>query len=140
MRLVLDTSVVASGLLWEGGPPAHLLDAARMRTVEVFTSPALLAELARIPARDKFARFVDASGLSIDELVLGFAALASVIEPASISPVVAEDPGDNQVLACALAAQADLIVSGDHHLLNIKDYHRIDIVEPAEAVRRSALA
>ena len=140
MRLVLDTNVVAAGLFWDSGPPARLIDAASTRGLELFTSIALLAELTRILAREKFARHVDASGLSIDDLVLGYAALASVIAPASISPVIAGDPDDDQVLACALAAQAELIVSGDHRLLNLKTYHRIDIVDPAEAVRRAALA
>lgn len=140
MRLVLDTNVVASGLLWDGGPPARLLDAASAHGVELFTSTALLAELRRILAREKFAPHAGASGLSIDELVLGYAALASVVAPASISPVIARDPDDDRVLACALAAQAELIVSGDHRLLNLKTYHRIGIVDPAEAVRRVALA
>lgn len=116
------------------------LEAVSRRAVEIFTSTVLLAELARILARDKFARHVEASGLSVDELVLGYAALANVIAPASISVVVAADPDDDQILGCALAAQADLVVSGDHGLLNIKNYRRIDIVDPAEAVRRAALA
>ncbi|TAK82877.1 MAG: putative toxin-antitoxin system toxin component, PIN family [Betaproteobacteria bacterium] len=138
MRLVLDTNVVASGLLWDSGPPARLLDAAGTRRVELFTSVALLSELARILAREKFARHVESSALSIDDLVLGYAALSTVIAAASISPTVVQDPDDDVVLACALAAQADAIVSGDHRLLNLKTYHGIDIVSPTEALRRAA--
>lgn len=138
MRLVLDTNVVTSGLLWDSGPPARLLEAAGTQTVELFTSAALLAELARILAREKFARHVEASALSIDDLVLGYAALSTVIAAASISPAIVRDPDDDLVLACALAAKADAVVSGDHRVLNLKTYHGIDIVSPAEALRRAS--
>ena len=50
--------------------------------------------------------------------------------------MVAPDPDDDTVLACALAAQADLIVSGDAHLLNLKTYHRIPIIAAAAALTR----
>jgi len=63
-----------------------------------------------------------------------YAELATVVTPASILPTILADPDDDYVLACALAAQADLIVSGDAHLLNLKTYHRIRIVSATEAL------
>lgn len=57
MRIVADTNTVLSGLLWHG-PPRRLLELARQRTVTLCTSPALLAELAEVIARDKFAHQV----------------------------------------------------------------------------------
>jgi len=68
MRLVLDTNVVASGLLW-GGTPRLLLTAGRELRVVLFTSLPLIAELAEILARKKFERKIAASRLSINELV-----------------------------------------------------------------------
>jgi uncharacterized protein len=135
VRLVLDTNVVASGLLWAGGPPAQLIEAAQTGEVELFTSKTLLAELTRILARKKFARAVAASTLSIDELVLGYAELTTIVTPAAIAPT-SPDPDDDHVLACALAAQADLIVSGDPHLLNLKQFHGMPIVTPRDAILR----
>jgi predicted nucleic acid-binding protein len=55
--------------------------------------------------------------------------------PANISAHIKDDPDDDAVLACALAAQADLIVSGDAHVRELKHYQRIQIVNPAEAVQ-----
>lgn len=134
MRLVLDTNVVASGLLWDGAP-ARLLDAAQTGDLELFTSTRLLAELAGILARNKFAKSIAATDLPREELVLGYAELATVIAPAAIPPTIAADPSDDQVLACALTANADLIVSGDKHLHNLGGkYNGIRIVRPAEAV------
>ena len=135
MRLVLDTNVAAAGLLWDAGPPAQLIDAARVGGVELFTTRLLLAELAKILGRKKFARHVAASTLTIEELVLGYAELTTIVEPAEITPT-AIDPDDDRVLGCALAAKVDLIVSGDHALLNLKRYHGIDIVTPAAAIER----
>lgn len=134
MRLVLDTNVVVSGLLWDG-PPAKLIDAAQTGALELFTSRVLLAELTRILRRAKFARMIAASGASLDDLVLGYADLATLNVPAPILPTVLHDPDDDHVLACAIAAQADLIVSGDTDLLTLKTFRDIPIALPAEALR-----
>ncbi len=131
---MLDTNVVASGLLWAGGPPAKLITAAQAGEVELLTSKTLLAELARIRARKKFARAVTTSTLSIDELVLGYAELTTIVTPAIIT-ATSPDPDDDHVLACAIAAQADFIVSGDPDLLNLKQFHGMQIVTPAAAVK-----
>ena len=135
MRLVLDTNVVASGLLW-GGAPAQLLDAAQVGEIELFTSRPLLAELANILIRGKFAKAIAATGLPSDELVLGYAELATIVEPAPLALTIVEDPSDDQVLACAIAAHADLIVSGDKHLHSLGGkYEGITIIRPVEAAR-----
>ncbi len=134
MRLVLDTNIVASGLFW-GGNPAQLLDAAQLGEIEIFTSRPLLAELASILPRSNFAKAIAASGLSIEDLVLGYAELATVVEPAQIAPTIEADSDDDQVLACALAAHADVIVSGDKHLHTLGgQYQGIRIIRPADAV------
>jgi len=135
MRLVLDTNVVASGLLWNG-VPARLLDAAQIGEVEIFTSAFLLAELAGILTRAKFTKALAATGLSREELVLGYAELATVVVSAAIPQTIAADPSDNHVLACASAASADLIISGDKHLHDLGgNYNGIPIVTPARAVQ-----
>ena len=100
MRIVLDTNVVVSGLLWSGRP-ARLLDLLRAGQASAFTSEALLDELAGVLSRRR---------------------LAAVLLDA--------------VLACALAAGAELIVSGDKHLRNLKFYQRIPIVSPADALAK----
>lgn len=135
MRLVLDTNVVASGLLWNG-TPARLLDAAQTGEIELFTSTHLLAELAGILTRAKFAKALAATGLPREELVLGYAELATIVVPAVILPTIAADLSDDQVLACAVAASVDLIVSGDKHLHSLGgQYNGIPITRPADAVR-----
>lgn len=133
MRVVADTNTIVSGLLWQGAPRA-LLDAAREGRISLYTSATLLEELAQVLPRAKFAKRVAASRMSIARLVRRYARLAQRIVPADISPAVPGDPDDDAVLACALAAQADLIVSGDDRMRNLKHYHRIPIVNVSQAI------
>ncbi len=133
MRLVLDTNIVVSGLLWNGAP-AQLIDLARMDEIELFSSRVLLAELTRILRRAKFGRAITASGMTLDELVLGYSELAALVMPADIPPTILRDPDDDHVLACALAAEVEWIVSGDRDLLDIGAFRGMPIVSAAQAV------
>ena len=135
MRIVADTNTVLSGLLW-AGLPRRLLDLARNRTITLYTSPILLAELAEVIARDKFARQVVASGLTAIELVRDYERLADIVDSQPLLEPACRDPDDDHVLACALAAQASLIVSRDKDLLALHPYHGIPIVLAADALQR----
>jgi len=86
MRIVADPNTVVSGLLW-AGTPRRLLDAGRHRHVTLVTSLALLAELAEVLGRDKFAARIRAAKLSAKGLVEDYAAIAEVIEPAALAQV-----------------------------------------------------
>src|SRR5271165_830141 len=120
MRLVLDTNVVASALLWDG-PPRRLLQAGRGETIRLFTSPPLLAELTDILARPKFAKKISASRLSIDQIVGLYAELAASVRPAPV-PRTAPDPDDDVVIGTALAAKADYLVTGDRALRSLGEF------------------
>ena len=134
MRLVLDTNVVVSGLLWKG-TPAQLIEAAQADAVELCASRTLLAELTRILRRTKFDKAIAASGMSLDAVITGYIELATLVVPRPIPPTILNDPDDDHVLGCALAAKVDLIVSGDQDLLTLKLFSGIPIVTAAEAVR-----
>ena len=131
MRVVLDTNVVASAILW-GGTPRLLLQAAREKRVELFTSTAMLAELTDILTRRKFAKKIVASGLTIDQLVDGYAQLAALVRPVDVARV-APDSDDDVVIGTALAAKAEMIVTGDKPLLSVVEHQGIGIVGVAQA-------
>ncbi|MEO8157085.1 MAG: putative toxin-antitoxin system toxin component, PIN family [Betaproteobacteria bacterium] len=133
MRLVLDTNIVISGLLWNG-PPRRLLDAAIGGTVDLYTSALLVAELREALAYAKFAKHLTTNGETIDRCVARFMAIANLTAAARIEGTGSADPDDEHVIACALAAQADLIVSGDAHLLDLKSYQRIPILTATAAL------
>ena len=131
MRRVLDTNVVVSGLLWDGAPRT-LLQFARETRVDRIASAPLLAELTNIFERGKFAKKIAASTLTIDELVDRYAALVQVVQP-TLTVRIAPDPDDDVVIGTALAATADLIVTGDQALLSVAAYRSIRIVSVSEA-------
>lgn len=127
MRLVLDTNTVISALLWHGAP-RHLLHFAYSDLVQLYTSLPLLIELDEVLRRNKFRVRLRRAEVATDDLVLGYAALATTVEPVSIPPVIVSDPDDDNVLACALAAEAEVVVSGDRHLLQLGAYATIPIL------------
>ena len=133
MRLVLDTNVVASAILW-GGSPKLLLQAQRDKRVELYTSTPMLAELTDILGRPKFEKKIVASTLTLDQLVDRYAELAQVVRPTPI-PRIAPDPDDDVVIATALAAKADFLVTGDRLLLSVDEYQGIRIVSVAVALQ-----
>lgn len=134
MRLVLDTNTVLSGLLWQG-TPGQLIEAAEAGRIELAASTALLAELQGVLARPKFAAPLAERGVRASDLFDGYAALIVHVTPEAIPRVVPNDPDDDQVLACALAAQADAVVSGDRDLLDLKNFRGIPILTATRAVR-----
>ena len=133
MRLVLDTNVVASGLLWDGSP-RRLLRAGRGDGIRFFTSTPLLAELTDILFRSKFVKKIAASLLSVDELFALYAAFADLVRPVPV-PRLATDPDDDVVIATAIAARADFLVTGDRALLLLAEYDGGRIVSVNEALQ-----
>ena len=137
-RIVPDTNIVVSGLLWRGNP-RRILDTARDGIIELYTSPVLLEELEDVLRREKFARRLAAANVTVQDLVSGYSALAIVIEAEPIEPVILVDPDDDAVLACALAADAEIIVSGDSDLLDLKEHKEIRILTATEFLAELAL-
>ena len=127
MNIVLDTSTVISGLFWKGAP-RQLLDLARSGTFTLFTSPDLLAELADVLGRKKFSARLEQADTNVEELVFGYVALAQTVRPIKIEAVIKADPDDDKVLACAKVASAEIIASGDSHLLDLNEYEGIKIM------------
>ena len=135
MRLVLDTHVAISALLWQG-VPGRLIQAATTGDITLVTTIPLLAELRGVLQRDKFQSQLHARAVAIEDLLDGYVELVHVVPPAELSATIARDPSDDAVLAAALAGGADLIVSGDSHLLNLKRYQNIEIVTAVGAIER----
>jgi putative PIN family toxin of toxin-antitoxin system len=132
VRVVADTNTVVSAFLW-GGVPAEVLAAARAQRLTLFTSAALIAELEDVLSREKFAARILQIGSNPADLIAGYRALAQLVRTTEIAPV-SRDPDDDQVLACALAADAGLIVTRDQDLRALDPFRTIRILPAREAL------
>lgn len=133
-RWVVDTNVLVSAFLWHG-TPGRVIELAGENEVRLFTSRALLDELAATLAKKKLAKYVAATGLTADRMLLLYRRLATLVTARQFGQQVSRDVDDDAVLACAVAARADLIVSGDDDLLSLERFEGIAIVSVAQAVK-----
>ena len=98
-------------------------------------STVLLAELLDVLSREKFAARLAQADLTPLNIVGELRRMARIVVPDNVPLVIENDPDDDHVIACAVAAQADLIVSGDKHLHSLGgQYKGIRIVSPTEAL------
>jgi putative PIN family toxin of toxin-antitoxin system len=134
VKVVFDTNVVASASFWRGAP-FDCLRAWVQGRCEVFVSPALLAEYHET-TEELRADYPDRQFVPWAETLTESATLIFASETARHAT---PDPNDEMVLECALAAEADLIVSGDKkHRLSLREFRGIPIIPPAEFLRRLA--
>ncbi|GAA4339107.1 putative toxin-antitoxin system toxin component, PIN family [Pigmentiphaga soli] len=137
-RWVVDTNVLVSAFLWEG-VPGRVIELAGEKEIQLFTSRPLLNELAATLAKKKLARHVTATGLEAEQMLTSYRRLATLLTPRQLVQRVSRDADDDVVLACAIAARADLIVSGDADLLDLRQFENIPIVTVAQAIRNFGL-
>jgi uncharacterized protein len=138
MRAVFDTNVYISAVIVPGSQGEQAFLFVRRKRFFLYTSVAILTETAQ-KLREKFAQ----SETDIRAALQLMSHVARVLKPPAHIHVLADEP-DNRILECALVAQADLIVSGDRHLRQLKKFQGIPIIRlmdflrlfPAEAPER----
>jgi putative PIN family toxin of toxin-antitoxin system len=137
MRLVLDTNVLISGLLYPGGPPSRLVKAWRAGAFDLVISDFVIDELTRIwthlasrlkASPNDLADFIDTIGLRAELLRID----ATMLAQASTAGL--RDPDDLPVLALLIGSGADYLITGDKDLLALADAY--PILAPADFVDR----
>lgn len=138
MRAALDTNTIVSGLLW-GGKPGQVVDLVTERVIEAVTSEALIAELSRILLRPKFQAQLAARRHSVATIVALYRELAECVEPVTLPEQVPglRDADDRHILACAAAARAEFIVTGDRGLLELATCQDVVIISAEQCLQRS---
>ena len=135
MKVVLDTNIFVSGWLW-GGRPDRLLKLAEVYLITVCASEELLNELQSTLSQDKFRSKLQALSINLIDLMRGTRDLVEIYPISAINVPTLRDPNDNMILATAIAANADVIVTGDRDLLVLQEYEGITIVTAREFLER----
>lgn len=124
--MVLDTNVLVSAFVFPGGPPEAVYRRVLSGEATVIVSRPLLAELGRVLV-DKF----DWEPAHAEEVLAQLLRIGELVEPRESVDDISDDPADNRVLEAAAEGEADLIVSGDRHLLTLGSWREIPLVSPA---------
>ena len=137
LHVVIDTSVIVSGILSRKGAPAELLNAWRDRRFLLLCSSAIVAEVRAVVQYPRIRHKYYLSDEEIEQTValLEHDALL-VVGDANVAGSVPDDPKDEMFLVCALDGQADVVVSGDHHLLDLGSYQDIPIMTARQFLER----
>jgi len=132
MRVVLDTNVFVSAFLWHG-PSKDIFVLAERGAIILCATQEMLEEFERVLAYQKFRERLRALGKTPGDIITEFLEVVAWYPSFAFpEPVVAADPSDDMFLACALAAKASCIISGDRHLLRLKTFSGIAIVSPRQ--------
>lgn len=129
MRIVLDTHVFVSAVFF-GGVPGRILEAWRDGRVQLVLSAAILDEYQRV-GQALSARY---AGVDLEPILALLAVEAEIVEAPALSASVSADPDDDKFFACASAAGAAAIVSGDKHLLEHDPWRGVRVLRPRQFV------
>ncbi|MCP2604204.1 putative toxin-antitoxin system toxin component, PIN family [Candidatus Aminicenantes bacterium AC-708-M15] len=129
-KIVLDTNVYISGILFKG-KPREILNLARMGKVEILISEKIINEIERV-LRLKFKR----TTFEIFLILTGIRNITTFVSPILKISEIKNDEPDNRVLECAIEGKANYIISGDKHLLSLKKYKEIEILNAGEFLNR----
>ena len=132
MKVVLDTNVLLSGLMFPDGAPGRVVGAWREARFDLVISVHQLAEIGRTLAYPKIRRILDWDYQRIEQFIRQLYIRAQIVDLDAISVEVPTDPDDVPILATLVAAKADVLITGDGDLLALRD--RYAILTPAEFV------
>ncbi len=133
MKVVLDTNVLVSGLLF-GGVPGRILGAWSTGAIRLVISPPILEEYRRVGL--ELSRGREPLVNTLEALLAMLTVHALMVSAPPLNERVSEDPDDEMFLAAALAANAGVIVSGDKHLLRVSGWRGIEVMKARQFVDR----
>ncbi len=127
-RAVFDTNILISAYLW-GRTPRRALELVRAGHVDLVSATEAIEEFVWVLAYPKFGFTPEEIRPFVDDLL----SMTQLVEPATVNRIVT-DPTDNLFLGIAMKGNCKVVVSGDHHLLSLKQFRQIRIITVSEFV------
>ena len=125
-RVVIDTNIYISAIFWDG-KPREVIDLGRDGKITIFTSLDIENEIVgKLKTTFKLAEE------DVNRILLDFSTFTLPIRINKQLIVVQDDPDDNKFIECAVECRANYIISGDRHLLNLKEYEGIKLIKSSE--------
>ena len=129
--VVVDTNVIVSALLF-GGQPGRLMSLWQNGGIKPIASKPMMDELLRVLAYPRF----DLTAKEIEYLLYRqILPYVDIIDVLAGGISVSEDPSDDIFIHCALEAGVHYIISGDQHLLKLKNFEQIAILTVREFLK-----
>lgn len=129
-KVVIDTNTIISAPLSDDGNPAIIFELLLLGEINNFRSEEITNEVIEVFHREKIKKLI--SGRKIQFIIDNYKKFSELVKPNIKLSVVKEDEDDNRILECAETADVNYIISGDEHLLNLKNHRNIRIVSPRE--------
>ncbi|MHB9027452.1 MAG: putative toxin-antitoxin system toxin component, PIN family [Candidatus Latescibacterota bacterium] len=131
---MLDANVLVSAILPPQSASTQIIRLVLDDALNLAVSHDILDEAYRVVRYPKLVKQIkkhDTAPEDVDSIIKRFSTISSVTPGELTLDVTQDDPSDNKILVCAIESEADYIISGDHHLTNLREFQRITIVNPA---------
>jgi putative PIN family toxin of toxin-antitoxin system len=129
VKVVIDTNVLISSIFFSG-PPSKILSHWKERDFTTVISESIISEYTRV-TEEISKKFPE---IEISEILELFILNSEIVDTGDLKIRVCEDPDDNKFLECAIVGNCSVIVSGDKHLLKLREYQGIKILRPREFI------
>lgn len=131
VKVVIDTNVIISAAKSTDGNPAQIFEMLLLEEITSYTTKDIIEEIKEVLARPR----IKLNLVEQEFIANNYEKFSIKIQTISKFDMIKEDPDDNKFLECAFDCKAEYIVSGDDHLLKLKEFKGIKILTPAEFVK-----
>lgn len=131
LKVVIDTNIAISGLLWMG-LPNKILKLARDGFIDICSTETICEELAKVLEYSRFQKRLAELGLTCDEVIDYYMDIVTIYKENAKIDIIKADKSDNRFIEAALDSGCNIIITGDEHLLEIKEFKNITILKPKE--------
>lgn len=136
MKVVLDTNVFVSAFLWQRNVK-EIFNLAKQKKFQICATKEILNEFEKVLKYSKFSKKLKSINKEPPQIINEFLEVVKLYPSRKLkTPIIREDPTDDKFLVCTLSCKASFIVSGNKHLLNLKDFQGIPILTPIQFLSR----